>query len=146
MKEHMVEQWGNVLVQLGDASDLRRTLLKAKYPTELLHKALLKVEGSTLQTYLGKARMFMDFVHTQDMTLHDVDPAFMADFLVEYSHGMGTRRRSPSTAAMVKALSFMAKFAEVGTLTEALKTNHVPVGRGAPEPLPPLHMGCGAPQ
>ena len=53
--------------------------------------------------------------------MEKLTPVMLADFLWEHSLGVRSSRKHPSTAAMLKALGFLANHAEVPALQDALK-------------------------
>ena len=125
LKNLMVTHWGAVLHKVQEASGLYKTLAKSSHAHELLHQSLARYEGSTLKSYLGKVNIFLDFGCIQQLDWKQVDPAFVADFLLEYAQGKKSRKTSPSTGEMLKALHFLSNMAEMAELHSALSANLV---------------------
>lgn len=57
---------------------------------------------------MGNASTCLDFMTAQGKPIRDITGTMVADFLWEYGQGMTTQRQHPPTAAMFKALDYLA--------------------------------------
>ena len=125
LKGQMIQEWQRVLSIVGGTSNLHRHISQSKHPQEMLAQSLLKFEGSTLKTDMGQVRTLLDFMTAQNTPMSEMTSIIIADLLWEYGQGMTTKRQNPSTAAMLKALNFLANQAEIPLMQEALGTKLV---------------------
>lgn len=117
-KHDLIQQWLQVLDQMGDMSGLFSATASSTMASEHRQRVVEKFAPSTLQTYFRIWSRWYEFATTLKACPFQPPIVLLADFLAEHAHGpLGV------ATGYYKGLSWMARQAQLPLLLQALQAS-----------------------